>query len=76
MGVVGGGPGPIKQLRVLGQVTALPKPQFPHEMKLLTPGLASSGDHCERGQDNLWLRVLCTKHDTPWEDVLVHILHF
>lgn len=63
--VVGGGPGPtIKQLRVHGQVTALPKPQFPHEMKLLTPGLASSGDHCERGQENLWLRVLRTKHDT------------
>lgn len=33
--VVGGGPGPIINQRWdLGQVTALPKPQFPHEMKL------------------------------------------
>lgn len=49
-----GGPGPdTNQLGVLGQVTALPKPQFPHEMNLFTPGRAPSGDHCERGQENL-----------------------
>lgn len=50
----GGSPGPdTNQLRDLGQVTALPKPQFLHEMNPLTPDLASPGDHWERGQENL-----------------------
>lgn len=50
----GGGPGPdTRQLGVLGQVTALLKHQCPHEMNPLTPGLAPSGDHCEKGQESL-----------------------
>lgn len=51
---VGGGPDPaINQLQIPGQVTALPKPQFPNEMNLLTPGLASSGDQKICGRECL-----------------------
>lgn len=52
---VGGGPGPtVTQMGALGQVTVLPKTQFPHEMKLqalLLQGTVVKGDSslCLRG---------------------------
>lgn len=65
---VSGAPSPTTNWwRVIGQVTALPKPQLPHEMNLATSGLASSGEHCERGQDNLWLLIVLplNRPDSP-----------